>query len=83
MTEITNKQHLSAMMDSVHLINQLVALNKQDKESLETLDRNYRHLEIMLAKDDVMKDCADDSCFKDAVANGRKHTGTPEGLLVI
>lgn len=41
--------HYSAMMDSVNLINSLVPT--QDAEALDTLDRNVRHLELMLLND--------------------------------
>ena len=42
-------RHYSAMMDSVNLINSLVPT--QDAEDLDTLDRNVRHLELMVARD--------------------------------
>lgn len=38
--------HHSAMMDSVNLINSLVPTT--DAEALDKLDRNVRHLELML-----------------------------------
>lgn len=42
-------RHYSAMMDSVNLINALVPT--QDAEALDTLDRNVRHLELMVGRD--------------------------------
>lgn len=42
-------RHYSAMLDSVNLINSLVPT--QDAEALNTLDRNVRHLELMLLND--------------------------------
>jgi hypothetical protein len=42
-------RHYSAMMDSVNLINSLVPTT--DTEALDTLDRNVRHLELMLERD--------------------------------
>lgn len=42
-------RHYSAMLDSVNLINSLVPT--QDAEALDTLDRNVRHLELMLERD--------------------------------
>ena len=41
----------SAAMDSVNLINEIVASGDTDEESVDTLDRNKEHLKIMLAKD--------------------------------
>jgi hypothetical protein len=42
-------RHYSAMLDSVTLINSLVPT--QDTDDLDTLDRNVRHLELMLGRD--------------------------------
>ena len=41
-------RHYSAMLDSVNLINSLVPT--QEAEALDTLDRNVRHLELMLER---------------------------------
>ena len=48
-TEIA--QHYKAALDSVNLINELVAKDSLDAEELDTVDRNVRHLEIMLGRD--------------------------------
>lgn len=44
-------QHYSAAMDSVNLINQLMAQDSRTAEEQDTVDRNVDHLEIMVAKD--------------------------------
>ena len=44
-------QHYRAAMDSVNLINEIVASGDTDEESVAALDRNKEHLKIMLAKD--------------------------------
>ena len=44
-------QHYSAAGDSVTLVNQLVAVETLTNEQKDTVDRNVRHLEIMVAKD--------------------------------
>jgi hypothetical protein len=44
-------QHYSAAMDSVRLINEIVASGDTDAETVDTKKRNQEHLEIMLAKD--------------------------------
>ena len=41
----------NAAMDSVNLINEIVASGDTDEESVDTLKRNKEHLKIMLAKD--------------------------------
>lgn len=42
--------HYSAALDSVNLINKLVAEESLDNEDKETIDRNVRHLEIIVSK---------------------------------
>ena len=52
--EITNEEiqrSIVSTYDSVNLINQLEALETLTQEDLDTIDRNKRHLEIMIAKD--------------------------------
>ena len=44
-------QHYSAAMDSVNLINTLMAQDSRTAEEQDTVDRNVDHLEIMVAKD--------------------------------
>ena len=44
-------QHYSAAMDSVNLINEIVASGDTDEESVDTIARNKEHLELMVAKD--------------------------------
>jgi|TARA_B100000035_G_C20906532_1_gene511913 hypothetical protein len=44
-------QHYSAAMDSVNLINALMAQDSRTTEEQDTVDRNVDHLEIMVNKD--------------------------------
>ena len=44
-------QHYSAAMDSVNLINTLMAQDSRTTEEQDTVDRNVDHLKIMVAKD--------------------------------
>ena len=44
-------QHYSAAMDSVNLINTLMAQDSRTTEEQETVSRNVEHLQIMVAKD--------------------------------
>ena len=44
-------QHYSAAMDSVRLINEIVASGDTDEETVDVKTRNQEHLEIMVAKD--------------------------------
>lgn len=52
--EVTQEQaraSVNAAFDSVNLINEINALAEKTQEDLDTLDRNVRHLEIMMGKD--------------------------------
>jgi|TARA_Y100000015_G_scaffold8855_1_gene8355 dihydrodipicolinate synthase/N-acetylneuraminate lyase len=44
-------QHYSAAMDSVNLINALMAQDSRTTEEQDTVSRNVEHLQIMVAKD--------------------------------
>ena len=44
-------QHYSAAMDSVNLINELMAQDSRNDEEQDTVARNVEHLQIMVAKD--------------------------------
>jgi len=44
-------QNYSAAMDSVNLINELMALDARDDDQTATVARNVEHLEIIVAKD--------------------------------
>ena len=43
--------HYSAALDSVALINELVALDELTDEDSATISRNVEHLELMVGKD--------------------------------
>ena len=44
-------QHYSAAMDSVNLINDLMAQDSRNEEEQDMVSRNVEHLKIMVAKD--------------------------------
>ena len=44
-------RHYSAAMDSVNLINDLMAQDSRTEEEQDMVDRNVDHLEIMVNKD--------------------------------
>ena len=45
------QKHYDAALDSVTLINELVALDSLDDEQTAAVARNVEHLQIMVAKD--------------------------------
>lgn len=63
-------RHVAGMHDSVNLINQLIAAQVTDQDSLDIIFRNKQHLEIMLVKPIVPKSGLDLSaislCIRDA-----------------
>jgi len=65
----------NAMVDSVNLIDQLVANNVRSLDVYDTLDRNYRHLEFMLTRPEIIADGRDLQGFIDAITLGRDFTG--------
>lgn len=66
------EQDIKALGDSVAVIDQVLALDTPDEEALDALDRNVRHIEIMLAKEHIKKSGANLKSFEKAVTNGRE-----------
>lgn len=62
-------QHYSAALDSVTLINSLMALSSRDDEQTATVARNVEHLELMVAKDYWTTE--DLAPLNDAIAAGK------------
>ena len=60
--------HYSAAMDSVNLINTLVAQETLTDEEQDTIDRNVAHLQLMVTKDYWTTE--DLTPFNDAIAAG-------------
>jgi len=48
------EQNVSALYDSVNLINELQAIEFPTEEQTETIDRNTKHIEIMMGKEDFV-----------------------------
>jgi hypothetical protein len=61
-------QHYSAAMDSVNLINDLMAQDSRTDEEVDTVNRNVEHLEIMVDK--TYWTTEDMTPFNDAIASG-------------
>ena len=60
--------HYSAAMDSVNLINTLVAQETLTDEEQDTIDRNVAHLQLMVTKDYWTTE--DLTPFNDAITAG-------------
>jgi hypothetical protein len=61
--------HYSAALDSVNLINDLVAQDSLTEEEEATISRNVEHLELMAGKDFWTTE--DLTPFTDAIADGK------------
>jgi adenine/guanine phosphoribosyltransferase-like PRPP-binding protein len=64
-------QAIKAMGDSVTVIDDAIASGLTDEETLDAIDRNVRHIEIMLAKDHIKESGADLKPFESAVKRGK------------
>ncbi len=71
------ERQISAMGDSVDLINRLVAEGKHTEQVHDTIDRNVRHLELMLGKDHIKGAGVSLKTFTDAVKAGGDYIKEP------
>jgi hypothetical protein len=62
------EKDIKAMNDSLDLIKELNALSTLDEEQADTLDRNIRHLELMLSKAHIIGAGQDLSKFEALVS---------------
>lgn len=66
--EITPEQHIKAAYDSVSLIDSILAEGVFNDKTLDTLKRNYQHLEIISGKDYAVDFTDDVAAFAVAIA---------------
>jgi hypothetical protein len=69
--EQKTQRQLSAMGDSVWLINKLIGEATHSQEVHDTIDRNVRHLEIMLEKEHIRNSGSDLTSFETAITDGK------------
>jgi hypothetical protein len=58
---------LSALGDSVWVIDQMLEVNPSTEETLETITRNVEHIELMLTKEHILESGANLEPFRQAV----------------
>lgn len=79
--ELTQEQktqrQISAMGDSVWLINRLIREGAHTENVHNTIDRNVRHLEIMLGKDHIKNSGSDLSSFETTITDGKDFIAQP------
>ena len=66
------EQDIKALGDSVTVIDEMLAIDDPTQDDLDALDRNVRHIEIMLAKDRIKNSGKKLKPFEDAVKRGKK-----------
>jgi hypothetical protein len=63
------ENNYTAALDSVTVINELMALDSRDDAQTDTVARNVEHLELMVAKDYWTTEDLDP--FNDAITSGK------------
>jgi len=71
------ERRIDAMMHSVDLINRLIMEGKHTEQTHDTIERNYRHLEIMLEQDNIKNSGRSLTVFTDAILAGKDYNETP------
>lgn len=78
--ELTNfentERQIVAMGHSVDLINRLIAGGEHTEEIHDTIDRNVRHLEIMLSKENIQNSGHSLTSFETAIIEGNIYIAT-------
>jgi hypothetical protein len=62
---------ISALEDSVWVIDQMLATEPLTEESLATINRNVEHIELMLTKDHILESGTSLVPFQEAVSRAR------------
>jgi hypothetical protein len=69
------ERSIKAMLDSVYLINEIIAADKHDEQLDDDVRRNYKHLEIMMGKDWIIESGEDLTPFVDCVVRAKTWLG--------
>lgn len=64
-------EHLRGLQSSADLIGSLIAANEWTPEAIDTMDRNVRHLEIMLSMSHIQAAGADLAPYTAAITAGK------------
>lgn len=73
-------QHISAMGDSVTVINEAI-LKPFTEQVHRRVKANVDHLGIMLAKDFIIADTGSKTAFTTAIDDGNAYIGSPQKIL--
>ena len=75
MAELTSEQRaakdISALQDSVWVIDQMLAIESPSDEDIEAISRNAEHIELMLTKQHILDSGVNLEPFEEAVLRAR------------
>jgi len=71
---------IASIQPSIDVIDQVIADSERyaystEEEKADAVDRNYRHIEIILGKEQVAAQIQDPKPYKDAVKRAKKYLG--------
>jgi len=71
------ERQINAMGDSVYVINKMIAEGKHTEQTHDNVDRNVRHLELMLGKSNIQDSGSDLTSFNTAITDGKAYIALP------
>ena len=71
------ERQISAMRDSLNLLNEVIGKGTHDKEAHDTIRRNYEHLEIMVGQDNIKGSGADLTEFTEVIEAAKAFVADP------
>jgi len=71
---------IASIQPSIDVIDQVIAADKRyeyftEEEKADAVDRNYRHIEIILGKEQVAAQIKDATPYTDAIARAKNYLG--------
>jgi hypothetical protein len=66
-------RQISALGDSVTVINRAIESGDHEERTHDAIDRNVRHLELTIAKDEIKSSGTDLAPFEQAIAAGKAY----------
>ena len=64
-------EHLHGLDVSIDTIGGIIAANERTSEAIDTMDRNVRHIELMLSMSHIQSAGADLSLYEAAITAGK------------
>ena len=70
-SQAATDEHLRGLMDSADLIASIIALGSRTVHDVDTMDRNVRHIEVMLDKPHIQESWVDLAPYRASITAGR------------